>query len=63
MFSGQAKEKGVTLELACDNVVCESSATILERYPNAIPLRESDEVSCDRFKMDQVLHKFINAFS
>ena len=54
MFSAQAKEKGVTLELATNNDVYETSAKILEAFPLAIPLRENDVFSCDRFKMDQV---------
>ena len=49
MFSAQAKEKLVTLDLA--STVDEKT---LEWYPNAVPLRTNDEFSCDRFKMDQV---------
>ena len=49
MFSAQAKEKGVMLDLV--STVDEKT---LEWYPNAIPLRSNDEFSCDRFKMDQV---------
>ena len=49
MFSAQAKEKGVRLEL-----VSTIDERTLEWYPNAVPLRTNDEFSCDRFKMDQV---------
>ena len=55
MFSAQAKEKGVTLELASNTDVFELSEEISEMYPHAIALRDTDEFSCDRFKMDQVL--------
>ena len=49
MFSAQAKEKEVTLDL-----ISTIDETTLERYPNAMPLRANDVFSCDRFKMDQV---------
>ena len=49
MFSAQAKEKRVTLEL-----VSTIDEETLKKYPYAQPLRINDEFSCDRFKMDQV---------
>ena len=55
MFSAQAKEKGVMLE-----VVSTIDEDKLKKFPSARPLRENDEFSCDRFKMDQVLRNLVS---
>ena len=55
MFSGQAKEQGVTLDL-----VPTIDEFTLKKFPRARPLRDNDEFSCDRFKMDQVLRNLVS---
>ena len=55
IFSPQAKEKGVILDL-----VSTIDEQTLIKYPNALSLRANDEFSCDRFKMDQVLRNLVS---
>ena len=55
MFSAQAKEKGVTLDLV--STIDEGT---LKKFPCARLLRENDEFNCDRFKMDQVLRNLVS---
>ena len=55
MFSAQAKEKGVMLDLL--STIDEGT---MKKYPKARFLRENDEFSCDRFKMDQVLRNLVS---
>ena len=55
MFSAQVKEKGVILDL-----VSTIDENTLRKYPRARLLRENDEFSCDRFKMDQVLRNLVS---
>ena len=51
----QARAKRVVLD-----ILFQVDATVLARYPSAVPLRSYDCLSCDRSKMDQVLQKLVN---
>ena len=55
MFTPQAREKGVTLDL-----VLTVDAATQAAYPGALPLLYSDQFSCDRFKLEQVVRNLVS---
>jgi signal transduction histidine kinase len=55
IFNGQAREKGVSLELS----LAIDDAT-RSKYPHAAALAYSDQFSCDRFKLQQVLRNLVS---
>lgn len=55
LFIPQAREKGVSLDLSLD-----VDQATLAAHPGAVPLLYSDQFSCDRFKLEQVVRNLVS---